>query len=116
MKVEVLDEVVTSQVAAVRVKVTVDGISVTATGAARKDPLDKADKTVGKVLAYGRAIEAAGRRLVKRGDGIVAHKDDLAAKKDEKSSEGFTLRASGSTTTDTNAVFIYGGAGAGVRR
>lgn len=81
MKVEVLAEVVTRDVVAVKLRVTVDNQSVDVTGSAKRDPEDKPNASIGRLLAYGRALEVASKRLIRRANGYVEHAAQLAEKK-----------------------------------
>lgn len=58
-----------------------DSVVVSATGIAKRDPIDKHDPEIGMNLALGRAFSAIGRKLEKRANGLVTHNDNLRIKK-----------------------------------
>jgi len=46
-------------------------------GSARRNPIDKANKDAGALIALGRALEQAGKQLQAVGDGLVKQDGDI---------------------------------------
>ena len=64
-------------VAEVEVHDDFSGNVVRASGQAFRHPDDKNDEELARMLATGRALQAAGRKLEKRANGLVKHHDDM---------------------------------------
>lgn len=48
-------------------------------GRADRDPVDKNDKDLGRLIAIGRAMEKLTKKINKRAEGYVKHNDDVRA-------------------------------------
>ncbi len=77
MSVQMLNRAVTKDVAVIVLSVRILGKTYTGSGSAKRDPVDKADKRLGELLAYGRALDSLGRKIMREANGLVKHHDDL---------------------------------------
>ncbi len=79
--VDVLDvsELSSRDACIVQISATIFDQPVVAQGTSRRNPADRHDPQVGRLLAYSRAYEQLAKKIARRANGLVKHKDDIAA-------------------------------------
>ncbi len=77
-----------NNVAVVEASLNLDDFGkVRATGVARRNPIDKQNRHLGRVLATARAYEALAKKLTRRANGELTHFENMQKAKVNKSQE-----------------------------